>query len=220
MTSVFRIDAKVREPPCLQEIAHRGNVITLGERAGGLNTMGDRPHGLLAEALASCGVDPAQVDVEWDALCQEDALTFSGVQFSEDTLARLAELFLTFPSRFVFASDDLQDAFEHMVRKTPYMLRAEEESQRHRRKVLETRGLSNFEAFDPGTETLTAFAARAEAACGFSSGAMLSVSGDGTIYLAPSEPEKLKPDDLSTVLWLLMESAPEVPKRIVGREAS
>jgi len=159
------------------------------------------------------------VNVEWDALCQEDALTFWDMQFSEDTLARLAELYLTFPSRFAFASDDLQDAFEHSVRTRPSMLRAELEGQRERRKMLETRGLSDFKAFDPGKETLIAFAARAEAACGFASGAVLSVSGDGGIYLAPSDPEKLQPDDLSTVLWLLMESAPEVPKFIVGRSA-
>jgi hypothetical protein len=182
--------------------------------------MGDRPNKLLAEGLASCGVDPNDVDVEWDSLCQEDALTFSGLQFSEDTLRRLAELYLTFPSRFVFASDDLQDAFEHMVRKTPAMLTAEEEGQRERRKMLETRGLANFEAFDPSKETLATFAARAEAACGFPSGAVLSVSSDGAIYLAPSEPGKLKPDDLPTVLWLLSESAPGVPKYIIGRTTS
>lgn len=181
--------------------------------------MGHRPEGLLAEALSSCGVDPDQVDVEWDALCQEHALTLSRTEVPEETLARLAELYLTFPSRFVFASDDLQNAFEEQVRKTPAMVAAEQQRERDRRTLLETRGLSKFEAFDPNRESLTAFAHRAETACGFPPGTLLSVNGNETICLDPSEPDKLKPEDVLTVLGLLMEFAPGVPKAIIGREA-
>jgi hypothetical protein len=75
----------------------------------------DRP---LVEALAKCGVDVAFVEMEWDDLCQEDVLTFSSAHFSNETLARLADLFLKFPSRFVFPSVDLQNAFDRIAAKT------------------------------------------------------------------------------------------------------
>src|SRR5689334_5192966 len=79
--------------------------------------MVDHPSGRLATSLIACGADPNLVEVEWDDLCKENVLTFSDRTISELSLGRLAGLTLLFPSRFTFATDDLQDAFRALVQK-------------------------------------------------------------------------------------------------------
>ena len=54
--------------------------------------MDQRSDGPLVEALARCGIDAALVEMEWDDLCREEVITFSGARFSHETLARLADL--------------------------------------------------------------------------------------------------------------------------------
>src|SRR4051812_40640173 len=140
-----------------------------GQEAEQMDQDNDGP---LVEALARCGIDAALVEMEWDDLCREEVVTFSGAHYSHETLARLADLYLTFPTRFVFPSDDLQNAFDRAVLNTPAMQKAREDGARERRTRLKARGLANFQPFDPSRESLTAFTARAEAACGFDGGAM------------------------------------------------
>ena len=83
--------------------------------------MAGNPEGLLADALVACGVAPELVEVRWDALCQEEVLTFGGDSFSDQVLTCLAELYLTFPSSFVFTSGEAQERFDEAVRQTPAM---------------------------------------------------------------------------------------------------
>ena len=66
------------------------------------------------------------VSVERDDLCQQDVLSFSGAEISKLSLDRLAKLALLWPSRFVFATDDLQDEFEQSVRKSVAVARGSE----------------------------------------------------------------------------------------------
>ncbi len=106
--------------------------------------MQTRPEGVLAEVLARCGVAAEAVSVEWDDLCQEDVLSFRGTAFSSQTMACLADLYLTFPSRFVFPSDDLQAAFEAAVRQTPAMLSMAAARRAHQQALLDTHGLADF----------------------------------------------------------------------------
>lgn len=178
--------------------------------------MGNPPHRLLADALTACGVEPKLVEVEWDSLCQEDVLTFSGSQFSDETLSSLADLYLRFPSRFVFASDGLQEAFESAVEKTPAMARLRGVFEQKQAAKLESMGLSSFEAFDPGRESLAAFAIRTEVACGFDAGELLLVEDGNAIAIKPTRPGVLRPDTLGAVLALLGKSAPDVPTLIIG----
>ena len=139
--------------------------------------MSEHPTGLLADVLSACGVDARCVEIEWDDLCQEDALTFAGDHHPDTTLNRLADLSLTFPSRFVFATDAPQDSFERMVMASPVILKLRDEFVRDQRRVLEAANLPMFAAFDAAGESLDAFAARVEAACGFEGGEPLAVRG-------------------------------------------
>ncbi|MGH6978282.1 MAG: hypothetical protein ACRED4_03165, partial [Brevundimonas sp.] len=170
--------------------------------------MSEHPTGLLEDALSACGVDPRFVEIEWDDLCQEDVLTFAGDHHPDTTLNRLADLSLTFPSRFVFATDALQDSFERMVMASPVILKLREEFERDQRRVLEAANLSMFAAFDAASESLDAFAARVEAACGFERGELLAVRGDGKISIAPAKPAEVSPADFGKVMALLNQAAP------------
>lgn len=122
--------------------------------------MHTRPEGMLAEALTKCGVCADAVAVEWDDLCQENVLSFSGDEFSRASLACLAELFLTFPSRFVFASDELQTAFDDAVGQSPAMLTQVAAGRVRRQALLGAHGLADFRRFnadEPSNETLKGF---------------------------------------------------------------
>jgi hypothetical protein len=80
-----------------------------------------RPEGRLAKALLNCGANPELVDVEWDQDCQEDIITFQGDPLPGATLAKLAWLYLSGASQFVFPSADEQEAFERALSNNPLM---------------------------------------------------------------------------------------------------
>lgn len=176
------------------------------------------PDGRLATALVACGVDPLQVKIEWDGLCQEDVLTFLDASFADATLSALADLYLTFPSRFVFATDALQEAFEAAVTITPAMVRARAKLVEDQKQKLEDAGLASFAAFDPASETLRGFAMRVETACGFGSGELLKVRGGEAISIEPQQPAELRLDKLRLVIALLEQSGLGVPAIVTGTE--
>ena len=180
--------------------------------------MDGQPEGPLADALKACGVDRRLVTVEWDSLCQEDVLIFSGADFSNATLVGLADLHLAFPSRFVFETDSLQRAFEHVVIASPAMQKLRAESDREQKGSLVASGLSAFAAFDPDAESLSAFARRVEAACGFEQDQLLTVRGENCIVLDPANPGEFRRDAFGTVLALLEQSASGVSIFIAGRD--
>ncbi|HEY1224635.1 MAG TPA: hypothetical protein VGE54_05345 [Brevundimonas sp.] len=174
------------------------------------------PDGRLAAALVACGVDPVQVKIEWDGLCQEDVLTFLDASLAGATLSALADLYLTFPSRFVFATDALQEAFEAAVTATPAMVRSREALAKGQKQKLEDAGLSSFSAFDPAHETLQDFAMRVETACGFGPGELLKVRAGETISIEPQNPAELRWDKLGLVIALLEQSGLGVPVIVTG----
>jgi hypothetical protein len=178
--------------------------------------MADRPDGLLADALAACGVDPKLVEIETDDLCQEDVLTIAGVSHSDTTLACLADLYLTFPSRFVFATTDLQETFERLVMNAPAMLKMRNQMERDEKQLLEAADLAAFEAFDVANESLRAFAARVEVACGFRPGELLSVHENGAVFIEPARPAELDYADFRKVLALLNQAAPGIEVAVLG----
>lgn len=179
-------------------------------------SMNIHPDGPLADALVACGVVPEQVTIERDDLCQEDVLTFGGDQFSAETLARLAELSLKFPNRFVFATDALQDAFEAAVMTSPAMLKSLAAFDRGQKQQLEDAGLASFAAFDRASESLGEFASRVETACGFGPGELLAVQADEIIIVQPQQIAELPRKNLGLVHTLLMQSAPDVPVLLTG----
>ena len=151
--------------------------------------MSGHPTGALATALQGCGVDPLQVTIVWDDLCEEDELTFPGAALSGETLRLLADLYLTFPCRFRFETDDLQKAFKRALRAAPAMIERTAEIQGKRRALLEEKGLAAFAAYDPASEDLEDFARRVEADCGLRSGDLFSVRGGKAIYVVPGAPD-------------------------------
>lgn len=165
--------------------------------------MGTRPTGALADALVACGVSLDYVEVEWDELCQEDVLTFAGDGFPSQVLERLAELYLTFPSRFEFAADDLNSAFARAVSASPKMVNSRRSMERQMELSLEEEGLAAFPPFDLGRETLGDFARRVEIAVGFGSGELLAIQGDNTIVVKPKNPDLLSPRTFEKVLALV-----------------
>lgn len=183
----------------------------------GLQIMTEHPTGTLADALSACGVDLRQVEIEWDELCQEDVLTFADKAYSERTMKGLADVYFTFPSRFVFATDALQAAFERTVGDSPRMRRWRDELDESQRRFLETANLSAFKAFDSANETLSAFAVRVEEACGFSRNELLTVRGDA-VFIEPAKPTSIAFADFEKVLPLLMQAAPSVEIRLTGED--
>ena len=177
--------------------------------------MGVQPEGWLADALIKCGTAPDQVSIERDDLCQEDVLTFVG-DFTDETLAALAELYLAFPSRFVFATNALQDAFDAAVMKTPAMVRSRAVLAGQQKQQLEDAGLSGFRAFDPSDETLSDFARRVEAACGFGSREILKAQANGTIVIEPVQTAEVPWDRLMTLYALLEQCAHGVEVLVTG----
>lgn len=174
------------------------------------------PKDPLFQLLKACGVDPADVEIALDDLCQENVLTFGGGQgIADTTLSRLAELSLTFPSRFVFASQGVQARFDAAIRNTPRMQAASAEMDRDRIRLRAAHGLSGFPSFNPDEESLAAFARRAEAACGFEPGTALSAGVDRLSVHAPSRSMQH-----FVLLSLVQQSAPQVPVviTIVGRQ--
>jgi hypothetical protein len=180
--------------------------------------MGAADHPLLAYALRKCGVDPDLVEVEWDDLCQEDVLTFACPQLSSRAVEGLADLYLTFPSRFVFASEEVQEAFERAVRNSPWVLQAVEDGHRDRRNRLRLRGLSDFAAYDPQGETLSEFAARAEAAAGLDKASVLSAVSANGLAIQPLNPQEVTLQDFTVLLSLLEGFAHGVTVHVVGHE--
>lgn len=178
--------------------------------------MDAHPEGWLADALITCGVAPDQVKVERDDLCQEDVLTFLGADFADETLATLADLYLTFPCRFVFATDALQNAFDTAVMKTPAMVRSRADLAGQLQQKLEDAGLSGFMAFDPAGETLSNFAQRVESACGFGPGELLKAQTGGTIAIEPMQTADIPWDRLMLAQALLMQFGPDVEVAIMG----
>lgn len=156
--------------------------------------------------------------MQWDELRQHEVLSFAGVEFSDAVLARLADIYLGFPSQFVFAKSHLQAAFDRAVAQHTRRLELRSEVEHTQRQALEASGLSAFPAFDPVTENLNAFALRVEAACGFQSGEILSTRGEATIVVAPVRPDRLGPDAFTTLLPLLEQSAPGVAIVFAGHK--
>ena len=181
--------------------------------------MGAHPDGWLADALTACGVAPDQVKVERDDLCQEDVLTLVDADFPDEALAALADLYLTFPSRFVFATDALQNAFDSAVMKTPAMVRSRADLARRMKQKLEDAGLSGFMAFDPAGETVSDFAQRIEAACGFGPGELLKVEEGEAIVIEPARPAEVGWNRLGFVLALLEQFGSGVEVVVTGRVA-
>lgn len=180
--------------------------------------MGDHPTGPLADALMSCGIKPEDVKVEWDDLCQEDVLTFAAANIPDAVLVDLADLYLSFPSRFVFASEELDDAFQRLVSASPRMVALRDQARRQQHEWLATRGLSGFPPFDPENESLGEFAGRVEMACGTERGDLLSVNGDDALLVNPPEPSKLTPDRIRTLMALLQTRAPKLPYFVTGQD--
>jgi hypothetical protein len=172
--------------------------------------MGVHPTGGLADALISCGIAPENVEVEWDDLCQEDVLTFSAKSIPDEVLVNLAELYLSCPSRFVFASEDLEDTFQVLVSKSPRMVALRDQLRNQQQEWLETRGLSAFPPFDPERESASEFSARVEIACDAERGDLLLVNGDDSISIDPREPGQLTLDRTKTLLALLETRAPNL----------
>lgn len=182
--------------------------------------MGDHPTGWLADALVSFGIKPEDVQVEWDDLCREDVLTFASANIPDAVLVDLVDLYLSLPSRFVFASEELDDAFQRLVSASPRMVALRDQARREHHERLATRGLSGFPPFDPENESLGEFAARVEMACGAERGDLLSVRGKDTLLVNPSEPSKLTPDRAATLLALLEVCVPSVPYLLAGRNTT
>jgi hypothetical protein len=180
--------------------------------------MGDHPTGPLVDALMSCGIKPEDVKVEWDDLCQEDVLTFAAANIPDAVLVDLADLYLSFPSRFVFASEELDDAFQRLVSAHPRMVALRDQARRQQHEWLATRGLSGFPPFDPENESLGEFAARVEMACGAERGDLLSVNGNDALLVNPPEPSKLTPDRIQTLIALLQTRAPKLPYFVTGED--
>lgn len=180
--------------------------------------MSDHPTGPLADALLSCGIKPEDVKVDRDDLCQEDVLTFAGANISKAVLIELADLYLSFPSRFVFASEELDDAFQRIVSASPKMVALRDQAHREQHEWLATRGLSGFPPFDPESESVSEFAARVEIACGTERGDLLSAKGNDTLLVNPLEPSKLTPDRIQTLMALLQMRAPNLPYFLTGQD--
>ena len=183
-----------------------------------METMGYHPTGPLADALMSCGIEPDEVKVEWDDLCQEDVLTFAAVNIPNAVLIELADLYLSFPSRFVFASEELDDAFQRTVSELPKMVAQRDQARREQREWLATRGLSSFPPFDAESESVSEFAARVEIACDTERGKLLSVKGNDALLVNPLEPSKLTPDRIQTLMALLQTCAPNLPYFLSGQD--
>jgi len=182
-----------------------------------MGNAGVHPTGGLADALGLCGVNYEEVKLERDELCQEDVLTFSATDLSDEVLTLLADLYLSFPSRFVFSSDELEDAFERIVSQSPRMVALREQAANQQRAWLETQGLLNFPPFDPEIESLGNFAARVESACGVERGDLLSIGDDGGISINPKEPTKLTSDATKTLIALLESFSRNLPISVTGR---
>ena len=181
--------------------------------------MGVHPENQLADALIACGVNPEEVDVERDDLCQEDVLIFSETDFSHANLVCLAELYLSFPSRFVFASDDLDETFQTIVSQSPRILELQGQLRTHQADWLKDKGLDGFPPFDPVTESVAAFSRRVEAACGFEQGDLLSVDGDGSIWIEPEVRGQLTLDVTRTLIAVMETFGASVPWRMTGETA-
>jgi len=163
--------------------------------------MGAHPTGDLADALISCGIKPVEVKVEWDADCQEDVLTFSASKIPNAALIDLADLYLSWPSRFVFASEDLEKAFQDIL---------SDQALNQQHEWLKTQGLSAFREFDPGKESVSDFAARVEIACNAERGDLLSVTGNDAVLIHPRDPSRVTLDRMRTLLALLETCAPNL----------
>ncbi|WP_271144956.1 hypothetical protein [Brevundimonas sp. NIBR10] len=173
----------------------------------------------MADALIACGVNPEEVDVERDDLCREDVLTFSTTDFSKANLDGLAELYLSFPSRFVFASDDLDETFQAAVSQSPRILELQYRLRTQQADWLKAKGLAGFPPFDPVTESVLAFSRRVEAACGFGQGDLLSVDDDGAVRIDPKDSGRLTLDDTQTLMALMETFGANVPWRMMGQTA-
>lgn len=182
--------------------------------------MGVHPTGGLADALISCGIKPDDVKVDRDDLCQEDVLTFSTTNIPNAVLIELADLHLSFPSRFVFASEELADAFQGIVSASPRIVALQDQARNERREWLTTRGLSAFPPFDPESESVSEFAARVEIACGVERGDLLSVKGKDAISVDPPDPGKLTLDHIKTLMALFETCAPDLPYFLTGQDTS
>jgi len=90
------------------------------------------------------------------------------------------------------------------------MLALMDELQQERLGRIEAAGLSGFQGYDPSTETLKTFTLRIEAAVGFQTGEILSVSGSDSITVAPTGSIQFAPDNFSLLLALLERAAPQV----------
>lgn len=180
--------------------------------------MGDHPTGPLADALMSCGMKPEDVKVEWDDLCREYVLTFAAAGIPDAVLLDLADLHLSFPSRFVFASEELDDAFRRLVSASPRMVALRDQASRQQHEWLAARGLSGFPPFDPENETVSEFAARVEMACGAGRGDLLSMKGNDALWVNPLEPGTLTPERIQTLMALLQTRAPNLPCSITGQD--
>lgn len=174
----------------------------------------------LSDGLANCGVDARLVESEWSDLCQHDVVTFADANLPPSSLPALAAFSLEFSSQFVFATDELQTAFERAVWDDPKMVELRGIYQNQTQQHLELLGLSDFPRFDPGTETLKAFAARVEAICGFASGQMLMVDRYDRIVLAPTRPQDLTVDDVSKLMALLNHAAPDTVFTVMAEDSS
>lgn len=80
--------------------------------------------------MTSRGVKPEDVKVDWDDLCQEDVVTFAAASIPNAVLIELADLYLRFPSRFVFASEDLDGVFQGIVSASPKMIALRDQASR------------------------------------------------------------------------------------------
>lgn len=161
---------------------------------------------------------PQDVRLERDDLCQEDVLTFAAANIPNAVLIELADLYLSFPSRFVFASDELGEAFQRLVSASPRMVALQDQARREQYEWLATRGLSGFPPFDPESESVSEFAARVEIACGTERGDLLSVQGNDALLVNPIEPSTLTPDRIQTLMALLQTRAPNLPYCLMGQE--
>lgn len=168
------------------------------------------PTGDLADALISCGIKPVEVKVEWDADCQEDVLTFSASKIPNAALIGLADLYLSWPSRFVFASEDLEKAFQDILSKLPRLVALRDQALNQQHEWLKTQGLSAFREFDPGKESVSDFAARVEIVCNAERGDLLSVTGNDAVLIHPRDPSKVTLDRMRTLLALLETCAPNL----------
>ncbi|MEN5051784.1 hypothetical protein [Brevundimonas naejangsanensis] len=180
--------------------------------------MGVHPTGGLADALISCGINPEDVKVEWDDVCQEDVLIFSTAHIPNAVLTDLADLYLSFSSRFVFASEDLEKAFQSMVSKSPRLVALRDQALNQQHEWLKTRALSAFPQFDPASESVSDFAARVEIACDAERGDLLSVKGNDAVSVHPRDPSKLTLDRMRTLMALLETCAPNLPYFIMGED--